>query len=409
MIMGGDQGSDPDQLLEKLERLQRIALGAGLPPPFELYLRSASTLRCARQAGTTEIVHGREEGLALRTSATFAAASGATEAALRWLIRHVDAAGSGGPVAWDPSPIRSHDLDPEVEPPDERTLEEWLDRGLEALGTPHLPAWVEVASTVETWVVTGGGCSSRRRMRAWAAVEPAGRGRSTPPAPCIVARRAWAQLPFDAWATIARERTWPLETCTADLPTTGRMTVLFTPETSATIVSALSRAVHASESSIGLDVGPAWRLADDPLGPGALFGGTFDDSRFPTSYRRLADGSRALAASQGPGLDRRPSFRDVPGPAATSLILEPGPSAPPPNGLLVAGLTLHVLGHAAWVLEFDGGALSDGRAGPARHGFIHTSPVELIRRCVATCGAAQPSFQGVLTPALVFDDLEVSR
>lgn len=405
---------DPDGHLNELESLHRRALNLDLPNPPELYRRTSATLRvsCRGDVPGRDAVHvGRDEGLALRVRTrpghvAFAASSGAGESSLAWLI---DRCRTSPPrllpeaELWDRGDPLRIDRDRILRLPSPAEARGWLSEATETLG-PCVEAWVEVATTLESWVAGEGLLASRTRRRAWAFARPDGTGAGDGALPpLVVANRRWDELPRDGWARLAADRLPPGATATR-LP--SRCAVLFAPESAAVLVQALSRVLHGDPAAEGEPVGPGWRLFDDPTDETALFGGTFDDARFPTRRVELADGRRISGSTYGPGCYRRPAFRDEPVPMPANIVVEPGPEALPRWGVLVSQLSVHPLGPLNWVLVFDGAVLDRGLPGARiRAGRISISPTELVGRCVGTYGTPEAFRQGVRTPALLFDDI----
>jgi hypothetical protein len=381
-----------------------------VPQPFELYHRASTTLRARRERNRKDLAVrlGREEGLALRAvtgpgeRVAFSAASGGGEESLAWLAERVRRGhGAAGDEAarWDTRPGLLVDRDPPASFPDEDDLGGWLDRGIAELRLSAESAWIEVAATVETWVATDGCRASRTRSRAWACAQPAREG--VPP--LLVAGRGWGELSPAGWAELQADRTWPRGR--PGRTPSGPTAVLFSPEASAVLVVGLARSFHADPSALGRPVGPAWRLEDKPLDEGALFGGLFDDARFVTARRELADGSEVVGLVTGPGHLRRHSFRDPPHPSPAHLVVPPRAGALPARGVLVSRLRLHSLGADDWVLECAGGVIERGEPGPRVEGTIRIPPGDLVRRCTATFGEPRESYRGVNTAALLFEGL----
>ena len=288
-------------------------------------------------------------------------------------------------------------------------LMEWVDRARSEL-TGHrsrtvYEMWVEVATTVESWVADRGYRASRSRTRAWALSRlrcPEGNGRL--PRPVLVAARRWRELDPRGFREILEDRQEGLQR-EIELPAKP-VPVLFNPESSAMLVLALARTLHARGLDRGLGVGPAWHLEDDPTRSDALLGGTFDDAGFDTRRKLLADGSGVVGSISEKGHDRRGSFRDRPVPQPSHLVILTRSGDPPPRGILVTGLSLHALEPHRWILEIDGAPIENGCPGPPmKPAFINVDPTELVRRCVAAVGPVRRSHLGVSTPALVFDGL----
>jgi hypothetical protein len=419
-IVDDGQRLDADALTKRLELLRRSTHGAeGLS--VELYHRAALTLRVGtgRDGKSVTTQRGEDEGLAMRAATregnelAFAASTGSELPSFRWVLeRGRSSESSVPPQAGWPTDRTEPLLDREGETglPSVDELSGWLSRAREVLETgpgrpQHLESWIEVAHTVESWVADGGLRASRTRTRGWALYrtrEPWAGDRASKRV--LVAHRRWSELPPDAWRSVLEDRRLPERA--PEAPPTRKVPVLFNPECSALLVQALVRSLHSDESGRGAEVGAAWNVTDDPAGDGALFGGTFDDAGFPTRRTLLSDGRRWCGAIEGRGNYRRPSFRDRPVALPSQLVVSSGVTRPPDSCVLATALGLHVTEPDRWVLRIDGALLTDGHPGPVlRPCFASVSPVELIRRCMAAVGPARPSYLGVETPGLVFDDL----
>ena len=174
------------------------------------------------------------------------------------------------------------------------------------------------------------------------------------------------------------------------------------------LVAALVRTLHSGKKGRERRVGAGWRLVDDPLEGGALLGGSFDDSRFPTARRELADGERIVGSLAGPGHFRRPSFRDPPSGALANTVVADTPAPLPPRVLRVGHMVIHPMAKGDWILECSGAFQVRGEPDPNPvRIWIRTTPLDLLQRCVATRGAPRTSFRGVRTPALLFEDLDL--
>jgi hypothetical protein len=288
-------------------------------------------------------------------------------------------------------------------------LTEWLHRARETLTadgsarTDPFELCVEVAATVESWVADRGPMASRSRERAWAlmrAREPGPGDRASKPV--LVAARRWGRLAPGAWREVLEDRLLPDR---KGQPPPGRaVPVLFSPECSALLVHALARTLHAPGREPGIEVGPAWKVYDDPLRPEALFGGTFDDAGFATGRTRLANGNRSCAGLGRQGYLRRASYRDRPSPAPAHLTVSPTKCDMPEAGVVVTALDVHPVAPDRWVLAVEGARLERGAPGSALHAaFVSISPEDLARRCVGTIGPPRASHLGVESPALLFD------
>jgi hypothetical protein len=411
---------------------------------IELYHRCSHALRVERDDSLASItcVRGTEDGVAARLwspasgRVSFAACSGSPESGARRAVELCLAAaraepgavaesarrGSGlavGVVAEDAQPWWSGsrgtltDDDGFAEPPSEKELAVWLERArMEASehgesgrrsSVELLDGWIEVATTVETWAADGGLRASRVRTRAWAGIRLK-LGESLP-RPLIVGSRRWLDLQPEAWRITMEDR-WLVPADEAAGRAVPRGPVVFSPECSAALVRALVTTLHTGGGS-ETEVGPGWRVADDPSVPDALFGAAFDDSGFPTRRVVLAGGEKTEGVLEGPGHLRRPSFRDTPSPAPFHLVVEAREDTFPGAGILADGLVIHPLATGEWLLEIRGVHLDrDGvPVEPIGTVFSRVQPRALVRRCVAAVGQPRRSHLGVSTPALVFDDL----
>lgn len=415
---------DASTLAKRLETLRRT-IDSELPgSDLELYHRAALTLRVSGdgERKQLETQYGRDEGLALRATArkgsdvAFAATSGSKPSSLRWVVArcrdlHAPApheglwARDGGPEQND------RDGDPQLPPLAE--VREWLDRARQALadgggkGPEPLELSVEVAATVESWVADGGLRASRVRTRGWALMRTRKPWRGDRVSkPVLVARRRWSELPPGAWREVLEDRNLPDRGTGA--PPTAAVPVLFNPECSALLILALAKTLHAGTRAPGIEVGPAWKVYDDPCHAQALFGGSFDDAGFATRRKRLANGHRTCGTIKARGHYRRPSFRDRPIPLPSHLSVSATARPAPTEGVIATALSVHPLDSGRWLLRIDGALLDHGRPGAVlRPSFVSISPEDLALRCVATVGPPRLSHLGVETPALVFDNLSL--
>jgi hypothetical protein len=413
---------DADALGRRLETLHRSLQTDDTDSELELYHRAALTLRVTilGDGKSIETTRGYDEGCAVRLTshrgrrAAFAATSGSKATSLRWAVARCR-------EGLTPAVQREHwshgdgaavsDREGEHHLPAVEELTGWLERARETLAADGFPRLdplelsIAVAATVESWVAEGGLRASRARTRGWALMRTreawAGDRASKP---VMVARRRWAELPPGAWRMALEDRRLPKQ---GDVPppATG-VPVLFSPECSALLVRALARALHAAGREPGFEVGPAWKVYDDPRGPDALFGGSFDDAGFTTRRKRLANGNRSCGCIEGRGHYRRPSFRDRPSPSPCHLRVSPTPGAAPADGIVVTALELSPVAPDRWVLGLEGAILEGGRpAGVLRPSFVSIAPEDLVCRCVATVGPPRPSHLGIETPALLFTPL----
>jgi len=422
---GNARLADPEakRLAKRLEALHRSVASEARGIDLELYHRAASILRVTLDevAGTTVTRRGRDDGIAVRTVArdgsarAFAATSGSGSSSLRWALTRCSEspAPDPGESGWERDGAAwkiDHDGEPEL-PPSDR-LAAWLHDARDRLaeggrGPALLELAVEVASTVESWVGDGGLRASRTRTRGWGILrlrEPWAGDRAAHP--LLVARRRWQDLRPDAWRAVLEDRRLPGH---GDRPPpAGKIPVLFNPECSALLVRSLTKVLHHGGSEPGIEVGPAWKLYDDPVDPEALFGGVFDDSGFPASRKRLANGIRTGGRVGGPGHFRRPSFRDRPAAGPSHLVIPPTERGVPADGVVGTALSVHPVEPDRWVLRIEGALLEGGSpVALLRPSYVSISPWELVRRCVATVGPSRLSHLGVETPALVFAPLSL--
>jgi hypothetical protein len=412
---------DPDGLLDQLSGLHQSAAGYRLTGAVELYQRVSIIVRVTRHANAQQldVQVGRDEGLAVRllsgtsSGAGLAAVTGKSDRDLRWALEHAAASqgeGGGASPAWaSPGEGPLIDRDPDLRVPAPAEAAGWMERLWEKLApaggqsAQPMKSWVEIAATIESWAADGGLHASRTRNRAWAVLQPLGTAGDRP---VMIASRHWSDLKESGLQNLLADRTWPRERASSAV--SGRHAVMFSPECSASLVLALVKALHNNPNKVGYSVGSAWKVADEPAQPGALFGSAFDDAGFPTQRRVLADGLKIRDVIAGEGAYRRPSFRDRPQPLPFNLVVATGGKKVPRNGLLVSSVTIHPCAAGDWIIEFSGGRLEDGVPGPPiTSGFIRIAPGELVRRCVASFGEARQSYLGVQTPALLFDGLTV--
>jgi hypothetical protein len=349
----------------------------------EIYAKISVRRRVARIANGERpfIFETAESGTALRLAGgggpgAFAATPGTSKTATRSLLALVDRAPQTDDGAMPPprgvgEPLRT-DLDPGVPLPERERIAEAL-RGAAA-------GWIECGSTLEVLVGDDGWVAARRRNRTW--------GLRAGDRPTLFAARG-----FDALESGSFLQTDDPAEVRGEA---GDDRVVLRPRAAATLVAALAAALHGAEGGAPPAPGPGWVLADEPEHPLGVSGGEFDDAGFGTRRRELAAGGRFLDRLEGPGTYRRPSFRDMPRPAASTLVL--------PDGTPEAGwgrgferCRVIPIERDEWLLELG------GRAGPDEVCFARMAPKLLIERCVAGRGPARIGAEGVLTPALVFE------
>jgi len=409
---GPSDASNPDRCLERLASLSRVGVRAGRVLRSELYHRVSAAVRVARGGPEVEASErvGIEEGTALRlwlvgeNGYRFAATTGSGRANVDQLVRR--AHDGPGPIAAREEarpptgpPRLDHDEASGLPSVEELTgrLEDGLAifRNSRRAGEVTEPdqAWIEAASTVETWAVDGVPLASRTRRRGWALLRPApSDGSSGSPRPALIASRSWDQLALDRWSE-ARGRTARPGEATPGAAN-SRISLIFDPETSATLALALVRSVHTGPGPTGLQAGPGWRVWNCPNARNAIFGGNFDDAAVGTAKAVLADGRRLVGRIDGDGHLRRPSFRDLPRPLPSHLIVDPPDRVEAPEALRVEAISIHPLPTGQWVLDLGGA-------------YVTTTPAEILNCCIAGVGEDRSSHRGVVTPALLFEGLEV--
>ncbi|MDX1388042.1 MAG: hypothetical protein R3344_02575 [Acidobacteriota bacterium] len=410
----------PEASLERITRVFERVRGVVGSSRAELYHRASFRLRVRLDASDArEIIEtGHDEGLAARVRTGggrvgFAAVSGGEIEDAQWALS--EAASRETTVAkssWaDHSGAPIIDCDPTV-CPDPAALRTTLRRSLSRSGEtcPDSPptwagSWIEWGTTVESWVADGGFRASRSRSRAWAMtpkrLAPEHGGGEIP---ALIAARGLDELGRFGWIAPALHGTAvPLDAALSD------GTLLLEPFAAALVVRALAVELCAPGRTTRQEVGPGFRISDDPAHPKGLTGGKFDDAGFPTIRKPLADGSRILALFEGRGHLRRSSFRDPPAPDLTTLVVEGGGETPPKTVIHIPEARLHVLAPGDWVLEPVGAWLGDAGSGkPIARSFLRVSPHEIARRLHATAGPATLSPNNTQTPALILDRIGAS-
>jgi len=375
--------------------------GAG---PVEGFHRSSMSRRVTWDRSTGEVCSrtGVEQGGAVRwidprrDALGFAAASGGHQAAFE-TCRSIAAGVPPKPVntcPWNAEAEAVEDVDVSTGSPSLEEMEDWLRKNTsEAVDS----AWVEGATSTETWLTGAGNPQIRVRGRAWAMMAP-GKKAGTGVKPLFLAARSWHALlrldPSGAWRDRAagegRKRSWPDDA-----------RVVFSPETSAFLARMLAATMHHPGASPGAPVGPGWVLTARPEDdPSSLFGSRVDDAGFPSTSRILADGRHVTGDWGGPGSLRRASFRDAPEPVPVSLRMDPPRLDPPKRSVWVSRIDLNPAGDR-WIAELHGRRFPDGAAFRPR--WVRLRPNRLLETCLGGIGSARGSHLGMTTPALVFD------
>ncbi len=396
---------DPDAHLDRLSSLLRAAKSSAASHSVELYSRASLRTRvCVDRLDEPPIVHvGVEDGIAARVARArereygFAACAGTDRRALLWVmeqaLRSSSRSSSTGWAEGRGQVLLDREPAPALPTPTE--LSSWLEKALRAAahaGVHVGSAWVEAALTTESIAADGGLLASRVRTRVWALGVADGR-------PRLLGGRTVASLDTMDWAHAKRQ---PPSESRNRFPS-ATQPVVFLPEAAASLVTALVRVLRAGVDEFRPEIGPGWRVADDPFDPRALLGGPFDDAGFPAARKILWDGRQAVEEIEGPGHFRRASYRDPPAPMATTLVLEAGAGETVDRCVLVEELRVHSLDLRTWVLEMSGRDRSDGA--PFQEAMLQVRPLDLLRHCAAAMGEPRWFHRGVVTPAILFERL----
>jgi hypothetical protein len=177
----------------------------------------------------------------------------------------------------------------------------------------------------------------------------------------------------------------------------GSIELVLLSDAAAVITASLVETFHGMDSLQWVEAGKGWSVADDPLDPRGLSGGSFDDVGFPAASRVLASDGLWVGGLGGPGTFRRASFREPPMESASNLIVAPGP-AKPLHGLVARRCRLLRVSSNLWVLELD---QPDGPR------WVRTDPEQLLAGCQERIGRAEVTPAGPIVPALRFEGLQV--
>jgi hypothetical protein len=393
-----ERSFDVEEIVDRARSLWRAASGLAPSVRIELFakvsLRSKATSDLARSGVTFS--RALESGLALRLlddaqdRAGFAAASGLTADVVRWTVDTASKFNAQAPAS-APGPSDSvadarWDIDRTEAVPCEDALTTALTK------RPNLD-WVEAGATVEVLVGAEGWIAVRKRHRVWA--------RGAGPDARLVAQRGFADweklldLSTDDASFLSPEGD-------ADLGV-----LVFTPEASASVVSALVDAFHGA-SAQSRATGRGWDVIDEPAHPKGLSGGTFDDAGFPTESRVLAAGGLWLGRLGGRGTFRRASFRDLPTEMPTNLVVAGGETGSVPHNAAVARrCRVLKLSEELWVLELD---LSE-RPNPKgrKRRWVRVHPSTLLRACASRFGQPGVTPAGPIVPWLQFEGLTLGE
>ncbi len=362
----------------------------------------------------------RDEGMAIRLDRgaegfSFAACSGGGGAALErvmsMVLRATPQASPSEESLWGRSargPLEDRERGATL--PAVEELRGWLTEALALSrkaasrhGVTLGPAWVEAAVTAEALIADGGLMAVRTRSRVWALVMVRGQGLGHDrERPRVVAARSLRALPPRTWAQGIESEALGKEKGAS--PPVGALAV--TGDAAAALVAALAATLHAPGAHPTVAVGRAWRLSDDPLWVGGLSGGSFDDAGFAARRLVLADGAGVVGHLGTRGHYRRPSYRDMPSPMFTTLVLEGGGDPMPSKGFGAHDLRVHRLAPDRWVLDLLGTWLHEGRPSASLDRLrLPVHPRDLVARCIRSVGPSQHFANGVVTPTLVFEGI----
>lgn len=387
---------DVDAIVEHARASWRDATLRAPHTRVEFYAKVAERARVQRGHAHRSADYGRsiESGIAIRVftshleGAGFAAASGFSRDAARWVLDRAVARGSVvSGVSPDTEGIErgdTWDLDPvQFVPPRSELLTE--------MGESPSVDWIEGGTTAEVLVGTTGWLAVRRRHRVWGLV---GTGTAR-----IIAGRSLA-----GWRE-ARSRS-EVESANAlagRLPASQTVTLL--PEASAPIVQAAVGWAHLGEPSKDIAGGSGWSVEDDPLHPEGLSGGVLDDAGFTAAPRVLAREGDLVGRLSGPGTLRRRSFREPPRAAPSNITMPAGLELENrPLGEVADKCRLIPLSPELWVLDLE---ILSGNGMPRRRAYVRVRPAELLGGCARRIGEPQITGSGPIVPSLVFDRLRL--
>ncbi len=384
---------------------------------LELFHRVTLRARATRESldDAPLLETGSEQGVAVRVAveghrtSAFAAASGGDETAVGWALERASRnrtwSTRSKECEWAEGNGKLRlDLDPGGPVQGAEALDRWLTGVLTDLGH-GARGWVEAGLTIESLVNDLGLSAVRLRRRAWASLTGA---RIVTDVSGQIRTFVGEDLASLASGMSADRALFspgdPMPAASEDAP------LLLEPEAAATMARGLAQALHRDGSTLGLPVGPGWKLVQDPQAPDSPFAATFDDAGFEAGTRVLADGREVTGVTEGPGFLRRPSFRDPPEPLALNLVVTSEPQPPPASFLAVADLRIHGGEEGDWLLELQvrtRGAGKRAREETTRR-FLRVRPEDLVKRVAAAVGRARPTAKGVNTPGLVLDGLRLA-
>lgn len=392
------QTLDVEAIADRARSLWREAVGRATTARVELFAKAAIRSRVTRDLDGVSARFDQvfESGIALRAfragrlHAGFAAASGLSADVARWAVDTACAFRAQAPAS-APSPADAvagerWDLDAAVSLPSEEALTSAL------IARPHLE-WIEAGTTVEVLIGADGWLAARRRHRLWAlAGGPGAR---------LVAQRGiarWEHLLDGSSDNFPESR---------DGPTNMEVLVL-TPDAASSVVAALVDAFHRTGSAPGKAIGRGWDVADEPIRPDALSGGSFDDAGFPTGSHILAADGVWVGTLEGPGTFRRASFREPPTESPSNLFMPSGREEFIPDGASVVRRCRLLRPSAElWVMEID--LVNPGNGGgELERRWIRVQPQSLLAACAARLGGSTVTSSGPIVPALRFEGLAFS-
>ncbi len=396
-----EQSLDLQALVDHARKLWRDASTRASTGRVELYAKVALRRRATRDLNRSDATydHVIESGLAARVfgaghhHAGFAAASGLSSAVARWVVdtacTHRAQAIALAPTHADPVDAERWDADPSGTQPSADALTE----ALRAQPDVH---WLEAGTTAEIVIGADGWLAARTRHRFWALVGG-------------IAARLVAQRGFPGWerllATTVRAQPSDPRAVPADFDA-----VILTPEAAAPLVTSVIDAFNKAEQLSWKTCGAGWDVADDPLRPDGLAGGTFDDAGFPAARRTLAAHGLWVDRLRGPGTLRRVSFREPPAESPSNLVVASGEVEAIPTHVPTAHRCRVVpLSPDQWVLELEFSKAGNNDGSRTNHRWIRVGPATLISACAARLGTARVTAVGPIVPALLFEGLETGE
>ena len=383
--------------MDRARSLWRDAGDRASTARVELFAKATLRSRVTRDLDGVSAKFDRvfESGLALRAfragqdSAGFAAATGLSTDVVRWAVDtactyHAQASGSA-PNPSDSIAVERWDLDSACSLPSEGDLSSGL------MSRPHLE-WIEAGTTIEVLIGAEGWLAARRRHRLWALHGGPG-------------ARLVAQRGFVGWEHLLEDQV-ECDFTGSQADQANPDTLVLTHEAASAVVAALVDAFHGTGAADWKASGDGWDVADEPVRPDGLAGGSFDDAGFPAMSQTLAANGFWVGKLEGPGTFWRMSFREPPRESASNLVMASVSEKSVPFRARVAR-RCRVLRPSAelWVMELD--LVDPGGGGEMEHRWIRVEPQALLDACAARLGRSTVTSAGPIVPALRLDGLSL--